>query len=163
MLTLTICCCCSVSQLCRTLHERFPCPSLSTKVYSNSCSLSCWYHPFSLSSVIPFSSCLQFFPKSGIFIMSRHFPSGGPSIGASALASVLSINIQGWFTLGLTGLISLQSKGLPRVFSSNRVRSINSSVLSHFYCPVLTSMHDSWKNNSFDETDLCWQNNVSAF
>ena len=147
MLTLTICCCCSVSQLCRTLHERFPCPSLSTKVYSNSCSLSCWYHPFSLSSVIPFSSCLQFFPKSGIFIMSRHFPSGGPSIGASALASVLSINIQGWFPCSPRD--SQESSLAPQF------KSINSLVLSLLSGPTRTSVHlilGNENKNKFDHT-----------
>ena len=81
-----------------------------------------WCHPTISSPVIPFSSCLQSFPTSGSFPMSQFFASGGPSIGVSALASVLPINIQDWFPLGWTGWISLQSKGPSRVFSNTRVQ-----------------------------------------
>ena len=88
-------------------HTRLPCPSLSFWVCSNSCPLSWWYHPTILSSVIPFSSCLQSFPVSGSSLMSQLFQSGFQSIGASALASVLPVKIQGWFPLGWTGLISI--------------------------------------------------------
>ena len=102
----------SVSQLCLTLcnphglqHARPPCPSPTPRVYSNSCPLSQWCHPITSFSVIPFSSHLQSFPASGVFQMSQFFTSGGQSIGASASASVLPMNIQGWFPLGLTGLI----------------------------------------------------------
>ena len=110
----------SVAQSCPTLwphglqHTRPPCPSLTPRVYSNSCPLSQWYHPTFSSSVIPFSSCLQSFPASGSFQMSQFFASGGQSIGASASASVLPMNIQDWFPLGWTGWISLLSKGLSR-------------------------------------------------
>ena len=90
----------------------------------------------------PFSSCLQSFPESGSFPMSRLFTSGGQSIGASASTSVLPMNIQDSFPSGLTGWISLQSKGLSRVFSSTTVQIINSSVLSFLYGPTLTSIHD---------------------
>ena len=86
-----------------------------------SCPLSWWCHPTISSSVVPFSSCFQSFPVSGTFLMSHFFTSGGQSIGASASASVLPISIQDWFPLGLTGLISLQSKGLSRVFSNTTV------------------------------------------
>ena len=103
-------------------HTRLPCPSPTPVAYSNSCPFSWWCHPTISSSVITFSSCLQSFPASGSFQMSQFFPSGGRSIGASASASVLPMNIQGWFPLGLTGLISLQSKGLSRVFSSTTVQ-----------------------------------------
>ena len=103
-------------------HARPPCPSLSSRVCSNSCPLNRWCHPTNSSSVIPFSSCPQSFPASGSFQMSQLFPSGGQSIGVSASASVLPMNIQGWFLLGLTGLISLQSKGLSRAFSSTTVQ-----------------------------------------
>ena len=102
-------------------HARHPCPSLSLRVCSNSCPLSWWCHPITSSSVIPFSSCLQSFPASGYFLMNRLFASGGQGIGASAAARVLSMNVQNWFPLGLTGLISLQSKGLSRVFSNTTV------------------------------------------
>ena len=91
--------------------------------------------------VIPFSSCPPSFPASGSFPMNQFFTSGGQSIGTSA--SVLPMNIQGQFPLGLTGLISLQSKGFSRVFSSTTVESINSSVLRFLYCPALMSVHDT--------------------
>ena len=94
------------------LHARFPCPSLSPGVCSNSCSLSPWCHPTISSSVAPFSCCSQSFQASRSFSMSWLFGSGGQSTGASTSASVLPINIQGWFPLGLTGLISLKSKWL---------------------------------------------------
>ena len=102
-------------------HIRLLCPSLSSRVCSNSWPLSQWCHPIISSSVIPFSSCLQSFPASRSFQMSRHLSSDGQNIGASASTSVLPMNIQGWFPLGVTGLISLKSKGLSRVFSSTRV------------------------------------------
>ena len=100
-------------------HTRIPCPSLSPRVCSNSCPLSRWCHATISSSVVPFSSCPQSFPESGSFPMSWMFTSGGQSIGA--LASVLPMNIQGWFPLGLTGLISLQPKELSRVFTSTTI------------------------------------------
>ena len=103
-------------------HTRPPCPSPAPGVYSNSCPLSQWCHPNISSSVIPFSSCLQSFPASGSFLMSQLFESGGQSIGVSASASVLPMKIQDWFPLGWTGWISLQSKGLSRVFSNTTVQ-----------------------------------------
>ena len=102
-------------------HARLPYPSPTPWACSNSCPLSQWCHPTTSSSVVPFSSRLQSLPASGNFPMSQFFTSGGQSIGASASASVLSMNIQDWFPLGLTGLISLQSKGLSRVFSNTTV------------------------------------------
>ena len=102
-------------------HARPRCPSLSPAVCPDSCPLSRWCHPTVSSSVIPFS-CLQSFPASGSFSMNQLFTSGGQSIGASASASVLPMNIQYWFPLGLTDLISLQSKGLSRVFSNTTVQ-----------------------------------------
>ena len=110
-------------------HTRPPCPSPTPRVYPNSCALSQWCHPtisssvipFS-SSVIPFSSCPQSFPASGYFQMSHLFASGVQSTGVSASTSVLPMNIQDWFTLGLTGWIFLQSKGLSRVFSNTIVQ-----------------------------------------
>ena len=145
-------------------HVWPPCPSPTPGVYSNSCPLSRWYHPTISFSAFPFSSHLQSFPASGAYQMSQLFTSGGQSIGVSASASVLPMNIQNWFPLGWTSWISLQSKGLSRVFSNSVVfKSINSSVLSFLYSPTLTSIHDYWKNHSLDWTDLCWQSNVSAF
>ena len=102
-------------------HSRLPCPSLSPRVCSNSCPLSWWCHPTISSSVTPVSSCPQSFPASGSFPVSWLFTSGALSIGASALASVLPMNIQDWFPLGWTGWISLQSKrlkSLPQHHSS---------------------------------------------
>ena len=95
---------------------RLPCPSLSPRVCSNSCPLSRWCHPATSSSVTLFSSCLQSFPVSNSFHVSQFFASSGQSIGASASAAVLPMSIQGWFPLGLTCVISLQSKGLSRTF-----------------------------------------------
>ena len=103
-------------------HTRPPCPSPSPRVYSDSCPLSRWCHPSISFSVILFSSCPQSFPASGSFQMSWLFMSDGQSIAASASASVLPMNIQGWFLLEWTGLISLQSKGLSRVFSNTTVQ-----------------------------------------
>ena len=108
----------------RLQHARFPCPSPTPGAYSNSRPSRQWCHPTISSSVIPFSSCPQSFPASGSFPMSWFFVSCGQRIGASAPASVLPMNIQGWFPLGLTGLISLLSKGLSRVFSSNTFKMI---------------------------------------
>ena len=103
-------------------HTRPPCPSPTLRAYSNSCTLSQWFHTTISSSVIPFSSHLQSFPASGSFPMSQFFASGGQSIGVSASASVLPMNIQDWSPLGWTGWISLQSKGFSRVFSNTTVQ-----------------------------------------
>ena len=118
----------SVAQLCPTLqpnrlqHTRPPCPSPNPRAYSNLCPLCQWCHPTISSSVIPFSSHLQSFPASGSFQMSQFFTSGGQSIRVSASASVLPMNVQDWFPLGWTGWISLQFKGLSRVFSNTTVQ-----------------------------------------
>ena len=104
-------------------HTRSPCPSSTPRVYSNSCPLSRWCHPTISSSIIPFSSHLQPFPASGSFLTSQLFASGGQSTEISASISVLPTNIQDWFPLGWTGGISLQSKGLSRVFSNTRVQN----------------------------------------
>ena len=113
---------------------------------------------------IPFSSCHLSFPASGYILRSQFFASGGQSIGASALASVLPVNIQEWFPLGLlTGLIFVQSKGLSSIFSSTTIWKHQFSACSLFYCPTRTTIHDYWKNHSFDCVDLCWQSDVSAF
>ena len=119
----------SVAQLCPTLlwphrlqYARLLCPSPTPGAYSDSCPLSRWCHSTISSSVVPFSSHPQPFPASGSFLRSSFFESGGQSIGVSASASVLAMNIQDWFPLGLTDLISLQSKGLSRVFSNTTVQ-----------------------------------------
>ena len=103
-------------------HAWLPCPSPTPEACSNSGPSSQWCHPTSSSSVIPFSSCFQSFLTSGSYPVSQLFPSGGQSIGASASASVLPMNIQDWFPLGLTGLVSLQFKELSRVFSNMTVQ-----------------------------------------
>ena len=102
-------------------HARPPCPSPTPGVHSDSCPLSRWCHP-AISSSVPFSSHLQSFPASGSFPMSQFFASGGQSIGVSASATVLPVNIQDWFPLGWTGWISLQYKGLSRVFPKTTVQ-----------------------------------------
>ena len=131
-------------------HVRPPCPSPTPRACSNSCPSTWWCHPTISSSVIPFSSYLQSFQASGSFPMSQFFASGGQSSGVSASASVFLMNIQDWFSLGLTGLISLQSKGLPRVFS-------NTTVQKHQFFGAQLSLWsnshistDYWKNHSFD-------------
>ena len=107
----------------RLQHARLPCPSPTPRANSNSCPLCRWHHPTISSSVVPFSFCLQSFPAPGSFQMSQFFASGGQSIWVSASASVLPINIQDWFPLWWTGWISLQSKGLSRVFSNTTVQN----------------------------------------
>ena len=144
-------------------HTRFPCSLPTSRACSNSCPSCQWCHPTNSSSVVPFCSCLQSFPASESFPMSQLFTWGSQSTGVSALASFLPKKSQGWSPSEWTGWISLQSKGLSRVFSNIRFKSINSSVLCFLYSPTLTSIHDYWKNHSFDKTDLCWQSNVSAF
>ena len=103
-------------------HARPPCPSPTPGLYPNSYPLSQWCHPTISSSVIPFSSCLQSFPASGSFPMSQLFASGGQNIGVSTSTSVLPMNTRDWSPLGWTGWISLQSKGLSRVFSNTTVQ-----------------------------------------
>ena len=163
-------CCCSVTQLCLTLcgpnglqQDRLPSPSPSPGACSNSCPSRRWCQPTISSSIIPFSSLCQSFPASGSFSMSQFFVSGGQSIGVSASASFLPMNIQDWAPLGLTGWISFQSKGLSKVFSNTAVQKHNSMVISLLYGSTLTYIHDCWKNHTFDYMDLCWQSDVCAF
>ena len=158
---------CSVVQSCLNVCDLmdcrtpgFPWSSLSPRTWSNSCPLSLWCHPTISASVIPLLSCLQSFPASGSFRMTRFFTSGNQSIAASALASVLPMNIKDWFPLGCTGWISLQSKGLSRVFS-------NTTLQKHQFFGVQLSL---WSNS---HTHTCLldmtiqmfllQSNVSAF
>ena len=118
-------------------HTRFPCPPTTPGTYSNSCPSSWWCHPIISHSVMRFSSCLQSFPASACFPMHQSFASGVQSIGASALASVLPMNIQNWFPLGWTDLISLQSKGFSRIFSNTTVQ------MHEFFSPQLSL----WSNS----------------
>ena len=152
----------SVAQLCLTLwphglqHTRFPHPSPIPGAYSNSCPLSQWCHPTNSSSVIiPFSSCLQSFPALGSFPMSQFFASGGQSIGASASASVLPMNIHNWFPLGWTGWISLQSKELSRVFSNTTIQkhqffSAQISLLSESHIHTWLIKNKQTRKHRFD-------------
>ena len=118
-------------------HTRLPCPSSTPRAYSNSCPSSRWCHPTVSPSVFPFSSCFQSFPASGSFPMSQFFTSGGQNIEVSASTSVLPMNIQDWFPLGWTGWISLQFKGLSRVFS-------NTTLQKHqFFGTQLSSLSNS--------------------
>ena len=135
---------------CPLLRTRLLCPPLSPWICSDSCPLSQWCCLTISSSATPFSFCLQSFPVSESFPTSPFFASRGQSTRASASGTVLPMNIQDWFPLGWTGWISLQFKGLSRVFSTPQFRSINSSALSFLYSPTLTSIHDYWKNHSFD-------------
>ena len=131
-------------------HARPPCPSPTPRVHSNSCPLSQWCHPAISSSVIPFSSCPQSLPVSGCSPMSQLFSWGGQSPGVSASASVLPMNTQDWSPLGWTGWISLQFKGLSRVFSNTTVQNhqfFGAQLSSH---SNFTSIHDHWKNHSLD-------------
>ena len=153
----------------RLQHTRLPCLSLSPGVCSNLCPLNQYCHPTILFFVAPFS-CPQSSPGSGSFPVSWFFTSGGQSVRVSTSTSVLPMNIHGWFPLGLTGLISLQSKGLSRVFSSTTVQKhqffgTQPSLWSNSHIPYLIShiSHDYWENHSFDSMDLCQQSNVSAF
>ena len=130
-------------------QARLPCASPIPGVCSDSCPLSLWCHPTISSSVIPFSSYLQSFPVSGSFPMSELFASGCQNIGASASASVLPMNIQD-YTLGLTGLIYLLSKDFQESYPTSQFKSIDSLMISFLYGPTLTSIHDYWKNHSFD-------------
>ena len=135
--------CCSVAKSRLTYGNPMDCSTsgfpvihpLSLKITQTHVTLNQWCHPTISSSVVPFSFCLQSFPASGSSLMSRLLPSGGQSIGASA--SVLPMNMQGWFPSGLTGLISLQSKGLSRVFS-------NTTVQKHQFCGTQPSL---WSNS----------------
>ena len=147
----------------RLQHARPPCSSLSPRVCSSSCPLGQWYYPTISSSAALLFFSLQSFPASGSFPMSQLFTSGCQSTGASASASVLPRNIQDWFLLGLTDLISLQSKGLSKAFSSTTIRKHHSLALSLLYGLILTTVHDYWKDRSFDYMDLCRQSDAFAF
>ena len=144
-------------------HARLPCPSPSPGACSNSFPLSRWCHPTISSSVFPFSSCLQSFQASGSFPMRWLFTSGGQTIGASASATLNAMNIQSWFPLGLTSLISLLSKGLSRVFSS----TINQK---HQFLSIQPSLWSSshihtwlFEKPKLCYTELCRQSDASAF
>ena len=146
----------SVTQSCTTLWDPMDCSTRGFPILHHSPE---FLKLMSIESVMPsnhlilcrpFSSCLQSFPASGSFPVSQLFTSGGQSIGAWASALVLPMNVQGWFPLRLTGLISLLSKWFLRVFSAPQFKSLNSLVLSLLCGSTLTSIHDYWKNHSLD-------------
>ena len=122
-------------------HARFPCPSPTPGACSDSHPSSQWCHPTTSSSVIPFSSCLQSFPASGGFLTCQFFSSGGQTIGPAASASVLPMNIQDWFPLGLTGWISCSPRDSQEPSPTPHFKSISSSALSFLCGPTLTSIH----------------------
>ena len=130
-------------------HARPPFPSPTPGVYPNSHPSCQWCHPTIASSVVPFSSCPQSFAASGSFQMSQLFASGGQSIGVSASTSVLPMNTQDWSPLGGTAWISLQPKGLSRVFSNTTVQK-HQFFGAQLYSPTLVSIHDHWKNHRLD-------------
>ena len=160
-------CCCSVAKSCLTLqpcglqHSGLPCSSLSPGVCSHSCLLSQWCDLTISSSAAPFFSCPQSYPASRSFPVSQLFTSGGQIIGALASTSAPPVKVQDWFPLGLTGLISLLSKGLCRVFSSTKhqLLSTQPSFWSNFH--IHTWLLE--KNHSFDYIDLSQQSDISAF
>ena len=133
----------SLSHVWLQTHEsqlaRPPCPSPTPRVYPNLCPLSHWCHPTISSSVNPFSFCLQSFPASGSFPMSQFFASGGRRTGVSALASVLSMKTQDWFPLGVTGWISLQSKGHKSLFQHHSSKASVLRCSAFLYSPTLNS------------------------
>ena len=144
-------------------HARLPCPSPTPGAYSNSCPLNPWCHPTISSSVVPFSSHLQSFPASGPSPMSQFFASSGQTIVASDPASVLPMNIQDWFPLGWTGWISLQSKGLSRVFFQH-LSSKASIWCSAFFAVQLSHPYMAiGKTIALTTWTFFWQSNVSAF
>ena len=158
----------SVAQLCLTLCDPWTTAFQASLSITNSWSL---LKLMSIELVMPSNHLIlswpllllpSIFPSIRVFPMSQFFASSGQSIGASASASVLPMNIQGWFSSGLIGLI-LQSKGLSRVFSKTTVQKHQFFGIQLLYSPTLISLHDYRKNHSFDWTDLCWQSNVSAF
>ena len=134
-------------------HTRPPCPSPTPGVHSDSHPSTQWCHPAISSSVIPFSSCPQSLPASEAFPVSQLFAWGGQSTGVSALASFLLKKSQGWSPSEWTGCISLQSKGLSRVFSNTTVQKhqfFTVQFFSFLHSPTLTSIHDHWKNHNLD-------------
>ena len=130
-------------------HTRLPCPSLSPRVCSNSRPLSWWCYLTILSSATPFSFCLQSFLASGSFPKSQFFTSGGQNNGASASVSVLPMNIQDWFPLGLTPCSPRDSQERSPTPQFKRINSLELSLLCN---PTLKSIHYYWKNHSFDYT-----------
>ena len=151
-------CCCLVAKLCPTLCSNWSLLKfMSIELVMSSNHLILCHPILLLPSIFP---SIRVFSKESVSFSHQVVQ----VIGASASASVLPMHVQGGFPLGLTGLISLLSKGLSRIFSSTTIqKSINSSVLGLLYGPTLTSIHDYWKNHSFNYIQLCWQSDVFDF
>ena len=147
----------------RQQHAKLPCPLPSPGVCSNSCPLSHWCHPVISSSVIPFSSCLRSFTASGSFPMSQLFISGGQRIGAQLYHQSFQWIVRVDFLYDLLVWSPCCPRDSWESSPAAQFKGINSSALTLFYSPALTSICDYWKNHSFDYTDLCRQSNVSAF
>ena len=157
------CCFIQFSHSVISQHAGPPCPTPTPRVQTHIHQVSDPIQPFRpLSSSSP-SALNPSLPASGSFPMSQHFGCGGQSIVVSDSASVLPMNIQDWSPLRWTGWISLQSKEISRVISNITIQKHQCSVLSFLHSPTITSIHDHWKNHSLDETDLCWQSDISAF
>ena len=159
----------SVDQLCPTLCDPMDCSTQGLSVHHQlleptQTHVHCVGDAIQPSQPVgPFSSCLQSFPAPGSFPTSQIFPSGSQIIGVSASASALPMDTQGLFPLGLTGLISLLSKGLSRVFSSTTMWKHQFFSAQPSLWKALTSVYDYWRNHSFPYRDHCWQSDVSAF
>ena len=141
-------------------YARPPCPSPTLGIHPNSCPLSQWCYPTVLSSAIPFFSCPQSFPALGSFQMSQLFALGGQNIGVLASTAVLPMSNQDWFPLGWTGWISLQSKGLSRVFSNTTVQKRQFFWHSAFFTVQLSH---PYMTTGKTIALTCWQSNISAF
>ena len=143
-------------------HARLLCPSPTLRAYSNSCPLSQWFHPNISSSVTPFSSS-SVFPSIRVFSSELTLHIRYPKYWSFSFSfSFLPMNIQSWFPLGLTVWSPCHARHCQES-SPEQFKSISSSVLSLLYGPTVTSLHDCWENHSFDDMDVCWQSNVSAF
>ena len=152
-------CCCSVTKSYPTLCDPMDCstPDFPVLHYPLEFVLTPWFSDTFEPSrpVAPFSSCPQSFPASGSFPVSQLFTSGGQSIGASTSASVLPMNIQAWFPLGLTGWLPCSPRASQESSPTPQFESLSSSAFSLLYGPTRTSVHDYWKNHSFDYMELC--------
>ena len=159
--------CCSVTQWCPTLCYSMDCSMPGSLVLHYLLEFtqthSHWVNDAIQPFVAPSSFCLQTFPASGFFPVSRLFTSGGQSIRASASELVFPMNIQDWFPLGFMVWSPCCPEDSQESSPAPQIESINSSALSLLYGPTLISVHDYWKNHSFDYMDLCWQSDVSAF
>ena len=158
-----MCCCCSVTKSCSTLANPWTAARQASLFFTISRSLLKLMSIESVMSSNHLILCRPLLLLPSIFPSSLPFASGGQNTGASALASVLPMNIQGWFPLGLIGLMCLLAKGLSRVFSSTIIKSLNSLELSLLYAPTFISVPDYWENHSFDYRDLCRHSDVFAF